>query len=212
MIKHNFPGLFIALEGLDGSGSSSQVERLKKNLCGLGFKAHETKEPTNNMIGGLIRGVLTKQWQIEPEGFQLLFAADRSHHLRHIIIPQLEKGRIIISDRYAFSSIAYGSLELNRAWLETINEKFILPDITILLKVAPRVCIERIDNSRTHLELFEDKKKLLKVWQTYEKLAENQKNSIVVVDGERTKDEVEAEVIKIIKSGLEKKTGLARQG
>ncbi|MEK9156325.1 MAG: dTMP kinase [Patescibacteria group bacterium] len=205
MIRHNYPGLFITFEGLDGAGSSSQVERLKKSLNELGYRALDTKEPTNNIVGGLIRGILTKQWSLPPEGFQLLFAADRSHHLIHSVIPQLEKGHIIISDRYAFSSIAFGALELNQVWLKCINDKFILPDLTILLKVAPETCIERIGKSRAHFELFEEVKKLKKVWRNYEKLAADKANKIIIVNGERTKDEVEAQVLAITRSLLSRK-------
>ena len=84
-------GVFIAFEGLDGSGSSTQVDILVRNLNSLGIKSISTKEPTNNIVGGVIRGVLTKEWQTSPGGLQLLFAADRAHHLEHKILPNLKK-------------------------------------------------------------------------------------------------------------------------
>ncbi|MCL5411009.1 MAG: dTMP kinase [Patescibacteria group bacterium] len=198
MIKHNYKGLFIAFEGLDGSGSSTQVGLLAKNLRNVGKTVFTTKEPTNNIIGGLIRGVLTKHWTIPAEGFQLLYAADRSHHLASEIIPALEKGNIIISDRYAFSSIAFGSIGVDVGWLKEINKHFILPDITFFIKVPPKVCIDRIGKSRDGFEFFEEEKKLEKTLETYEALARDEKNGFVIIDGEKEIGDIEKEVSQII--------------
>jgi len=134
MIKHNYEGLFIAFEGLDGSGSSTQVDLLAKNLRNASKTVFTTKEPTNNLVGGLIRGVLTKHWTIPAEGFQLLYAADRSHHLASEIIPALEKGNIIISDRYAFSSIAFGSIGADVEWLRKLTRILFYLTLPFLLK------------------------------------------------------------------------------
>lgn len=197
MKKHNYSGNLVVFEGLDGSGSSTQVKLLADNLTKEGLDCYTTKEPTNNLIGGLIRGQLTGEWQIGMEGLQLLFAADRAHHLKREVIPALESGKTIICDRYLFSSIAFGALELNQDWLVKINEKFILPDLTIILKVSPDKCIKRMKESRLGLEFFEEKKKLEKVWQNYRWLASEFKN-VEVVDGERSIDKIGKEVLEIV--------------
>jgi len=195
-------GKFIAFEGLDGSGSSTQVELLVKNLRKLGHNAFVTKEPTNNVIGGLIRGLLTGEWSITPEGFQLLFAADRAHHLSREILPAIEKGNIIVSDRYFFSTFAFGSVDLPLKWLEEINSRFPLPDITFLILVRPQICLERIGKTRHHFEYFEEKTKLEKTLKTYKSLAQNPKNRIVVIDGEKTIDDISKEVLERVNKEL----------
>lgn len=204
MKHHNHPGLFIAFEGLDGSGSSTQVELLVSKLKENGFRAYATKEPTNNIIGGLIRGQLTHDWNSSMECLQLLFAADRAHHLHREIIPAVRDQKIIVSDRYFFSTVAFGSLELDREWLLNLNEKFILPDITFLIKVPAKVCLERMKESRFELELFEEEQKLKKVWNGYDWLSKKFSN-VYVIDGTQSRVQIAGEVFEIVKKVLKKK-------
>ena len=150
MLTNPYAGTFIVVEALDGSGASTQVEFLAKNVEELGQRVHITKEPTNNLIGGLIRGALTKEWKPSLECLQLLFAADRAHHLQREVIPSLQEGRMVISDRYFFSTIAFGSLEVDEKWLQGLNERFLLPDLTILIKVSPQEGVRRIAGYRRH--------------------------------------------------------------
>jgi len=193
-------GKFIVFEGLDGSGSSTQVELLVKNLNKLGHKSFVTKEPTNNIVGGLLRGLLTKEWQTTSEGFQLLFAADRAHHLKREILPAVAEGKIVASDRYLFSTIAYGAIDMPKEWLISLNSRFPIPDITFLIKVSPEVCLERIGKAaRAGFEFFEEKEKLEKTWKTYEELASDPKNKIRIIDGERTVEVIEKEILEIVK-------------
>jgi|SRR3990167_3468251 len=202
MIKRNqYPGLFIVFEGLDGSGSSSQAELLINNLKANGHKVFLTKEPTNNIIGGLIRGQLTDVWKTGMECLQLLFAADRYHHIEREIIPALEDNRIVISDRYFFSTIAFGSLELDRDWLISLNEKIIYPDITFLIRVAPEECLKRIGQSRFRFELFEKRNKLKKVWRNYLWLKKKFPN-VYLIEGNRSKEKIASEVLEIVKQNI----------
>jgi len=196
--NHTSRGKFIAFEGLDGSGSSTQVDILAKRLNQAGIKTLVTKEPTNNIIGGLIRGLLTHQWQSSPEGFQLLFAADRAHHLKWEILPALEKGVWVITDRYLFSTIAFGSINLNKKWLEQINSNFPIPDLTFLLKVKPEVCLERIGKSRNGFEFFEQREKLEKTWRTYASLSREKKNRIELVNGEKPIEAISEKIYSIV--------------
>lgn len=204
MKKNPYKGVFIAFEGLDGSGSSTQVDLLVRNLKSVGYLAFGTKEPTNNIVGGLIRGQLTGDWKAGMECLQLLFAADRAHHLDREIIPSLKQGKIIISDRYYFSTVAFGSLKLDRDWLLVLNEKFILPDLTFVFKVSPKECLRRMRVGRNRLELFEEEKKLKKVWVTYSWLAKNNKE-VILVDGERSISQISLEIFEIVKKFLKKK-------
>ncbi|MCK5594050.1 MAG: dTMP kinase, partial [Candidatus Aenigmarchaeota archaeon] len=196
-------GMFVVLEGLDGSGSSTQVALLKKALGCLGHKVHITKEPTNNIIGGLIRGQLTKDWKTGPECLQLLFAADRAHHLEREIMPAMNDGNIVVSDRYFFSTMAFGGIDTDIGWLKKINERFIVPDLTFFIKVPAKECVRRISASRFELELFEEEKKLFRVWENYEKLSQEFEN-VHVIDGMQSVDEVHKEIIGIVLDNLDK--------
>ena len=198
MIKNKYKGKFIVIEGLDGAGSSTQVMRVANFLKERNKKIHITKEPTNSLIGGLIRGQLTGDWKSSPECLQLLFAADRAHHLDKELIPLLKRGINVISDRYFFSTIAFGSTEIkDKEWLININDRFIIPDLTILVKVSPKICIKRIKGSRFQIELFEKEKKLQKTWENYKKLVEEFDN-IKIVNGERKVEEISYEIINLI--------------
>lgn len=202
MLANQHSGTFIVFEALDGSGASTQIELLAKSLEEAGYKVHSTKEPTNNLIGGLIRGALTKEWHPSLDCLQLLFSADRAHHLQWEVIPSLRDGRVVISDRYFFSTIAFGSLEVDEEWLRMLNERFLLPDLTILLKVSPKECVRRISKARRHgFELFEEEKKLSKIWASYERLAKAYPN-VHVVDGERPVEDIAVEIKKIVLARL----------
>lgn len=201
MKKNPYPGLFIVLEGLDGSGTSTQAELLFKYLKEKNYKMFLTREPSSSLIGGLIRGQLTHDWKSSPECLQLLFAADRAHHLEKEIIPALKERRIVISDRYFFSTIAYGSLEIEKKWLLSLNERFILPDLTILIKLSPRECLRRIKEGRFQLELFEEEPKLKKVWETYLWLSKKFPN-VSIIDGNKEEKWVFQEVIGLVNSLL----------
>ena len=194
-------GFFVVFEGLDGSGSSTQAQLLERYFKMKQRAVMSTKEPTNNLIGGLIRGQLTHEWKSSMECLQLLFAADRAHHLEKEIIPALRRNFVVISDRYKLSSIAYGSLEADTEWLREINKQFREPDLTILLKVSPDTCVKRMDK-RHIIELFEKRDKLTKVWEVYKTFAGD---NVVIIDGERPIDDVFAEVIENVNEKLKGK-------
>ncbi len=197
MKKNNYSGLFIAFEGLDGSGSHIQSSLLSGILKKEGYRVCLTKEPTHGLIGGLIKAQITGEWKATQECLQLLFAADRAKHLESDIIPSLENGKIVITDRYVFSTVAYGSVEIkNTKWLEDINREFILPDIVFLLKVSPKICAMRLRKSRNEIVLYPNEEKLKKVWEVYRDLVGRYKN-IYVIDGERDEMEIMDEIIKI---------------
>lgn len=199
---HNFPGFFVDIEGLDGSGASTQVGLVDRELKKTGQKAHLTKEPTNGPIGKLIRQAIKGKISLPADSLQLLFAADRGEHLSKEIVPRLEKGEVVITDRYAWSSIAFGSIGLNKEWLFSLNKDFIFPDLTVFIDVDPSVCLERImkDKSHTGVELFEEEEKLMNVWETYQWLVSKYWwVNIAVVDGEKGRQKVTAEIMALLK-------------
>ncbi len=192
-------GKFIAFEGLDGAGQGTQVALLEKYLQSKKEKVYVTSEPTQNLIGGLIRSLLRHHWKLSNTGIQLLYSADRAHHLEAEIQPVQEKGHHVISSRYFFSTIAFGSINNDVKWLKAISEKFPDPDVTIFLKVSPKECIRRINNGRPLKEFFEKEKILEKVYKTYLSLVKDKRyKNVYVVNGERSIEEVAKDIQKII--------------
>lgn len=190
--------MFIAFEGLDGSGSSTHARHLFERLEGQGHPVLLTKEPTGDTpIGKMIREILQHKWELSPAGLQLLFTADRAEHLKNTIEPALQNNQIVISDRYLLSTLAYGSLAADGAWLKAINEPFPLPDLTFLLKADPEVCLRRIAGRGSEFELFEKKEKLEKIWSHYEALSGDYEN-IHLLDANRTIEAVDEDIWAIV--------------
>ncbi len=192
--------MFIAFEGLDGSGSSTQSRLLVEKLEASGRIAMLTKEPTNNTpIGKSIREVLQHKWDCSAKGLQLLFCADRAEHLKNTIEPALHNGQIVVTDRYLFSTIAYGALAVDDiGWLTDLNKKFRIPDVTFLFKLDPAICIERIKGRGSDFELFEKHEKLAIIWQNYEQIAKKYDN-IHIIDAEKSIEEISEEIWSFVK-------------
>ncbi len=199
MKKNTYLGKFIAFEGLDGSGQSTQAELLRKFLTEKGYRVVLTKEPTlDSEAGRKIRDVLDNKVKLDPGKLQELFAQDRREHLEKIIIPALEEGRFIISDRYFFSTFAFGASDgLDLEWLIKLNDDFLLPDLTFILKVRPEVCVSRMEKRGNPRTLFEKEEKLAKVWETY-KIMPARFENVEIIDGEKSIEEIFEETKKIV--------------
>jgi len=199
MKKNIYQGKFIVFEGLDGSGLSTQAKLLKEYLENRGIKTVLTKEPTkNSSIASKIHQALSHQIEIDSLQLQKLFAQDRREHLENLIIPSLKEGKFVISDRYFFSSFAFGSeKEEDLEKIIELNKDFLMPDLVLLLKVRPKVCIERIKKRGEEIKLFEKEEKLEKVWKNYQKLVD-MFDVIKVIDGEQEIDKVQREVVGIV--------------
>lgn len=196
-------GLFIALEGLDGSGKTTQMNRLTKNLRNKGYIVVNEKEQTNNIIGGLIKGQLTGVWSTRQECLQLLFAADRAHHLEKNILPALDKGKVVTTDRYYYSSMAFGGLDLPIKWVKQVNRLFPKPDLAFFLDVPPKEALRRL-NKRSNSELFEKKQKMAKIRENYLDLTEEM-GEFKRIDGERRIKEISKEIMGIVEDHIDDK-------
>ncbi len=198
---HNFPGFFIDIEGLDGSGASTQVGLVSRGLKKLGLKPYLTKEPTEGPIGQLVCQALRGEWNSLPSAsLQLLFAADRGRHLNEEIIPRLKQGEMVITDRYAWASVAFGSVNLSKEWLIELNRDFIFPDLTIFIDVEPRTCLKRLEKEKKGVELFDQEELLDEIWVTYQWLVSKYWwVDMAVVDGEKSKEKVTAEIMALLK-------------
>jgi dTMP kinase len=199
MIKSNYPGKFIVVEGLDGSGKSAQIKLLIDYLKQQGKEVVETKEPTIDSQAGIkIKQALKKEIIIEPLDLQKLYVQDRKEHLENKVIPALKLGKFVVSSRYAFSTFAYGYCDgLDVGLLVKLNEQFLLPDLTIVFDVSPESCVKRIDSRGEAKELFEEKEKLTKVNEIYKKIPAMFENA-VIINGERRIAEVFEDIKKEI--------------
>ncbi len=195
-----FPGFFIDIEGLDGSGQSTQIQLLKKELDLKGISYLLTKEPNEDCyLGREIRQILKKEKKVEsPLKLQEMFVDNRRNHLKKIIIPQLKNNGMVITDRYLWSTVAYGSLDINPQQTLEMNKDFILPDMTFFIKTSPQECMRRMKTSRSSLEYFEELDKLKKVYETYLNLSKKFKDNIMVINGEDKEEKIAEKILNFL--------------
>jgi dTMP kinase len=192
-------GLLIALEGVDGSGTTSQRELVAKALRAQGHTLHTTAEPTTGPIGKLLREILTGTLQTSPQAVALLFAADRLDHLEREIIPQLNQGHIVLTDRYIHSSLAYQSLAMGEDWVMAINQKARTPDLAILVKVSVEVATQRRAERGGPEEIFDAIEAQKKIATAYDKAFEQTNlGPTTCVDGEQSMEAVTQDILKKI--------------
>ncbi len=137
-------GLLVALEGIDGSGTTTLAGHLHEILARRGVAAEFTREPFPDAVGALIREALASSRDMDEAALALLFAANRLRHLAEVVEPALARGRVVVSDRYLWSSLAYQSASLPASWVEAINAQARPADLVILLDAPVDVCLERV--------------------------------------------------------------------
>ena len=185
-------GRFIALEGIDGSGKSTQVNMLASRLRELGAPCYATKEPTDSPIGSLIRQILTGRLKADKRILANLFAADRADHLLNEtdgICDKIKAGVNVITDRYYFSSYAYHGVDMDMDWVISLNAlsyNILRPDITVFLDIPVERAMQRIKDRRRHEELFESEARLRltrdKYFEAFDKLGGEERVSIIGAD------------------------------
>jgi dTMP kinase len=187
-------GFFICIEGLDASGKTTQARRLVRNLRQRGFEAVYTTEPSSGEIGRFIRArILQRRKRVPSVVEALLFAVDRIDHVERMIKPALQEGKVVVCDRYVFSSIAYqGAAGLNTKWIEEINRSALPPDLAIYLDVPPEVVVRRMKRKRSVMERLQVQRRVREV---YMKLVES--GRLTPVDGNRPADEVSKSILEV---------------
>lgn len=188
-------GAFICIEGLDASGKTTQARRLVRELRKRGFEALYTTEPSGGEIGKFIRTYILQRKKRVPIAVEaLLFAVDRVDHLEHRVKPALQEGKIVVSDRYVYSSLAYqGAAGLDLNWIEEINRSIVTPDLAIYIDVPPEVVVKRIKRKKSVMERLEVQRKVREV---YVKFVED--GRLMRVDGNRPKDEVLKDILEFV--------------
>lgn len=195
---HAARGRFIAIEGIDGSGTTLQTRALASWLRQRGHAVEETREPSAGTIGRMIRERLQiEAAPLDPAALALLFAADRLDHVAREIDPARERGAVVLSDRYLLSSLAYQSLDCDLAWVRTINRAAPPPDLYLFLRVPAEVAFERVQRraaaGAATTERFDALALQRKIAGLYEAALDTPGlGEVEIVDGTRAPDEVTA--------------------
>ena len=176
---------FIAIEGLDGSGGTTQTRALADLLRARGTPTHITREPSDGPIGQLIRRALRNSEPLSEAVLPYLFAADRRDHLDRIILPRLDAGTWVISDRYLASSLAYQSIVATFDRVVELNRDYPMPDLTVQLDLSPETCMARIAARGAPRERFENLDRLRAISRGYDAAltwTEKQGGKVVRID------------------------------
>ncbi|MDR2575449.1 MAG: dTMP kinase [Treponema sp.] len=206
---------FAIFEGLDGSGTSTQLRLLEQKLAGRtlnGPGVMVTFEPTDGTIGKLIRSVLKKDLALRADTLARLFAADRGEHLYAPggIIERCERGELVICDRYTPSSLVYQGIECGMELPRNLNEAFPAPEMLLFFDIDPRLAQQRMAG-RPALEIFEHIEFQEKVRKQYHALFDEYRQAGVLlelIDASQSVEKVAEDVwnaitkMPIIKSGI----------
>ena len=194
--------LFIAFEGIDGSGKSTQVKLLTDSLKKAGHKIYSTCEPTDSPIGSIIRNIFNHKIEADHRVIAGLFVADRLDHLLNKangILKKLEDGYTVITDRYYFSSYAYHGVHMPLDWVieaNSLSADLLRPDLNIYIDILPDISMKRITNGRSSTELYETKENLKNVRDKYLEAFEQLKfkENIFITDGNRSAELIASDI------------------
>jgi dTMP kinase len=195
-------GLFISFEGIDGVGKSTQLDLLVQFLNEQGRTVCRTLEPGGTDLGREIRELLLhRKGEVAPRAEALLFAADRAHHVATVVRPALDRGEVVVTDRYLDSSVAYqGSgrdLGFNQVRdLSLFAVDGLLPHLTVLLDLDAAKAAARRSNTgaepdrleRAKIEFFESAR------QAYLKMAADEPSRFLVLDAEQSVESMQAKI------------------
>ena len=195
---------FIVLEGLDGAGTTTQLNNIDSALKKIGREVYRTFEPTDGPIGRLIRDVLQHKHDLEPKSVSKLFVADRFEHIygKHGIKENLKNDSIVLCDRYFFSSLAYQSIECGFDFVHNINSDFPLPEHLFFISVPVEICQERINKRGDAKELFDAKEFQILVEKNYNLALDKYRDSdmkIHIIDGTKSPENITNEIMDIIR-------------
>jgi dTMP kinase len=198
------PGRLIVFEGIDGTGKTTLAARLAGRLRAAGLEVVETREPWSSPHGDELRRLLARKERTSTRARELeLFEKDRAAHVAAVVAPALERGAWVVQDRTFWSTAAYqASQETPPAAIVARSRQFApLPDLTLLLAIAPERALERIGRARAAASSFERLENLRTVAQVYRELAAAEA-TIVTLDAGRPLESVAAEVERVCRERL----------
>lgn len=212
LLKNPYDGLYIALEGIDGAGKTTQVEDLKKYFESKGKKVTTTREPRKDgVLGDITHQILSSAIKFPSSAIQYLFTADRVIHHEQILIPALKRGEIVISDRCFWSAIVYGVMDkmgdkydqtsvehlLVTQGILSMYHQFIVPDFTFYLKISVEESLKRIQK-KAEKEIYETQSKIKNAYDGYEWVSNKFSKNIEVLDGSIDEGHVTKKVINFL--------------
>lgn len=197
-------GKFIVIEGLDGSGKTTQTSIITEKLRAKGINVINQAEPTPHEFGKMCREVLSGRKKVTKSQFALLFTADRIDHNLNPedgINMHVGKGDTVISDRYYYSTLAYQGVDVGLDWLMSLNlecEDIRKPDLCIFLDLLPEKSMERINANRNadEIEIYENTEYLISIRKRFYNVIDSlkDKENIVVINADGTVDEVAKQI------------------
>jgi dTMP kinase len=198
---------FIVLEGLDGAGTTTQLKKLKEELEKLSIEVYTTNEPTSRPIGKLVRTVLSGEFKTTNLALARLYSADRDDHLFNTedgILKQLQSNKIVVSDRYFYSSLAYQGVNCDFDKVVELNSDFPHPQILIYIETPIEECLTRIDKRGEKKEIFEKKDFLTKVNNNYNKVLSDLPDGVnlIKIDGTLSIENITRTMIDKVKAIL----------
>lgn len=192
-------GLFIVFEGGDGAGKSTQVALLRDSLCREGRQVTVTRQPGGTPLGQQIRDLVLHGEHVTPRAEALLFAADKAHHVETLIRPALQRGDVVISDRYTDSSVAYqgagralGAQEVHDLNMWAVED--LVPDLTVVVDISAAEGRRRRGDVHDRLESEEDTFHEA-IRQHFLAMARGNPQRYLVVDGTQPPEQIHAEVM-----------------
>lgn len=200
--------LFIAIEGLDGSGGTTQSRLLTRWLEDNGHQVLLTKEPTNGPVGTFICDILGDPHSpIQDQVLPYLFVADRKDHVSRFIKPTLNAGSFVITDRYYHSSLAYQATAIGLDEVAKLNAEFPQPHITFFLYLDPESSFERVQLRGLPVERFETLDRLRSIAEAYQTALDycvkERSERIIWIDATQSIEEIHGEIVQYVERLLE---------
>jgi dTMP kinase len=213
--KHETSGTYIAIEGIDGCGKTTQVTKLLEHFKNQGKDVLQTREPSRKgLVGELVHNILLAEVKVPAVALQYLFAADRAINQQEVILPALKSGKCLIADRCFWSALPYGIVDrsqpgkpidyesgnvlLTAYSILSLYHQFTAPDKTFYLKISVDTAMKRLLEENKQKEIYDEAEKLEKICNGYEWLAQKFPDHFVVIDGEQSVDQVTAKILESI--------------